>query len=714
MTLEDCPPSRWGALLIGLMMVLVPAMGVPSDEMLQDTFKSAVAAILTLATAMAFFWLRRARPKPLVWHGALWLPLLLAAFAAGSMLWSHTYLGGVEMVRWLLFALLLGLGSNLRPDYFEARIVPGIHWGISIASVWTALQFWSNFPLFPQGPIPASTFINRNFFAEYAICALPFSLYLLLRARDFRVALGLAAIIGFNVVALMMTGTRSALLGLILLCMVAPWVYLRCRRQFEVRTWSHLQKLLITTVFIGTVAALGAMPSKNTKLIADYGEMTALSRAAKRTASIARNSEYTENSFSVRLVMWSATLRMIAHNPLTGVGAGAWEVDVPLYQSVGSQLETDFYAHNEYLQMVAEYGLVGWLFLAFLLSYCGYSARQFWADRSETGLRIAPLRGLALCSLLMLLVVSNAGFPWRLASTGALFALSLSLLALCDAQGKVRRYLMVGHIVCKNGCNRVALLLATLCMGLALYVTQRAAECESSLIRGVRMALTIAASGSPEDPNWDKAKVESLRLLRRGIALNGHYRKITPIAGDVFAQQGDWENALWIWESIYRSRPHVVAIITNIARANIELGRFDEARKYVAKAQEVQPAADAVRALDAVLLFREGQDKEASQRIKTLLADNVVDYDLVRAAYLLGKRMADSALTIQALEARKRYWPSEAVDSWLKLGDIYHSDPKVRDDAHALAAYRSAMAASPGRSKQETLRNIPPEYRDRL
>ncbi len=56
-------------------------------------------------------------------------------------------------------------------------------------------------------------------------------------------------------------------------------------------------------------------------------------------------------------------MRIIQKRPITGVGAGAWEVDIPLYQTEGSQLETDYYVHNEILQLLAEYGLVGWLFL---------------------------------------------------------------------------------------------------------------------------------------------------------------------------------------------------------------------------------------------------------------------------------------------------------------------------------------------------------------
>jgi len=57
--------------------------------------------------------------------------------------------------------------------------------------------------------------------------------------------------------------------------------------------------------------------------------------------------EYTERSFAVRWTMWKATAKMIADHPLTGVGAGAWQVEIPRYYSDEQQLEVDYYAHNE-------------------------------------------------------------------------------------------------------------------------------------------------------------------------------------------------------------------------------------------------------------------------------------------------------------------------------------------------------------------------------
>lgn len=102
-----------------------------------------------------------------------------------------------------------------------------------------------------------------------------------------------------------------------------------------------------------TILGLGSVPTGNPKIQAEDRGMTAIERSYFRVASFSAEDEFKTGSGSVRMVMWRAIGCMILDRPLTGVGAGAWEVDVPLYQVPGSQLETDFYAHNEYLQLLA-------------------------------------------------------------------------------------------------------------------------------------------------------------------------------------------------------------------------------------------------------------------------------------------------------------------------------------------------------------------------
>jgi len=170
-------------LVLAAMLLLVPAVGVPSELLLQDTLKSALVAFGTLGAALLLCWQNLRTAQTLRWHPLLWLPLLLLAWALGSMAWSHTYLAAVEAVRWFVFALLLWLGLNTLTLARLPMLATGIHWGAVLASLWVALQFWLDLRIFPQLPPPGSTFLNRNFYAEFVVCTLPFSVLLAAQAQ---------------------------------------------------------------------------------------------------------------------------------------------------------------------------------------------------------------------------------------------------------------------------------------------------------------------------------------------------------------------------------------------------------------------------------------------------------------------------------------------------------------------------------------------------
>ena len=710
--------GAWTVGLLGAMIFLAPAVGVPNEEMLQDTLKSIVVSFGALIAGLLFFWQQRKRHDGLRWHALIGLPLILMAYALGSMAWSHTYLGAVEAIRWFIFSLLLWLGLNTLSRERLPALAWGIHWGAVIASLWTALQFWVDFRYFPQGPNPASTFVNRNFFAEYVVCTLPFSVLLIARARASAQIALLAFTTGFNVVAIMMTGTRSALLAILAMTLVLPVILYLYRKQFEFYRWPRTSRMLLSGVLLGTVLGLGLIPTNNARLMEEYKTeqraVNALERAFSRSRSMTEAEEYTQRSFSIRLVMWKATANIIEARPISGVGAGAWEVDIPLYQAAGSQLETDYYAHNEILQLLAEYGLTGWLFLLGLLAYLTHAAWRTLQNRSAEGQVEAPLRALALLSLLMFLIVSNAGFPWRMASTGALFALTLAILAASDARLGYRGFASAARLHWKPRYSQVGAVAMMVCLALAAYVSRQAAASESKIVKAVKIALTVSQSGDYQNPRWDKAKREMLALIKDGTDINPHYRKITPMVADELAKWGDWKNAVWIWESVLGSRPYVVAIISNVARGYAQLGQNEKAMEYLARARKLQPNAASVNSLEIILLSRTGKEPQAYQQAKSLLAAGAYDLDLVNAAYVLAVRARDWPVALKALELRSKGWPAQTVDGWLKIGNIYASDTEVKDEAKALAAYRAALLAATEAEKNAVRARIPPAYLPRL
>jgi len=70
-----------------------------------------------------------------------------------------------------------------------------------------------------------------------------------------------------------------------------------------------------------------------------------------------------------RILLWKATLRMVADHPWTGVGFGAFVREHPNYRLPGDPNTAPPFAHNLPLSLAAETGLVGLVaFLAFLVT----------------------------------------------------------------------------------------------------------------------------------------------------------------------------------------------------------------------------------------------------------------------------------------------------------------------------------------------------------
>jgi O-antigen ligase len=689
-------------------LFLAPALGVPHEEMLQDTLKSAVVSFGAIAAAALFFWSQSHRhgPAAMRWHAVLWLPAALLAYALGSMAWSHAYLGGVEAVRWCVFALIAWLGANTLSRDRLPLLAWGIHLGAVVASLWAALQFLFDFSFFPQGPHPASTFVNRNFFAEFAVATLPFGAMLLARSEKRVTAALLAASCGLVVVAILMTGTRAALMALWLqLLFVFPVAAYLLRRSLPFGVWPTATRLIAGAVFLAVVGGIGMMPTGDGKIAAEQRGSTAIERGLKRTGSVSARDE----SLGLRMRMWGDTLNMISHRPFSGVGAGAWENEIPLYQAQGSQLETDYYVHNEFLQLIAEYGLVGWAFLLALAAYLLDAARRTLRMPREHGTCDVAWRVTLLSSLLALMVVSNVGFAWRMAATGALFAVCLGALAASDARLASRPAFFDIHFGWTGSRSLAAMALTGGAFALAVFITHQAATAERDLVRAARLALTIVGSSDPASPRWDAAKAEMLQLTRNGVAITRHYRKITPIIADEAARWGDWANAVWIWESVLSSRPHVVAVLANTARAYMVLGQPLRALQYMQRAKDIQPGAAAVRSIEVLLLARSGEEAKALALGRQAIAEGVADYDMLNAVFTLARRSRDFRLAEQAMHLRLAQWPNDRTEGWFDLGSMFAQDAHEPDKA--IAAFAKALADAEPAHREALMARVPPSLR---
>ena len=148
--------------------------------------------------------------------------------------------------------------------------------------------------------------------------------------------------------------------------------------------------------------------------------------------------ETTEQGEWGRPVIWHDTWRMVSDFPLTGVGAGAFERAMLVYQE-GSRLFFFNHAHNEYLQLLAEGGLLIAVPAAIaVLAAIVLMLKSLGADRSP----IFWVRAGASCGLLAVAVQSIWDTGLRTPANGVLFAV-IAAIALHDPRptdGRSRRH----------------------------------------------------------------------------------------------------------------------------------------------------------------------------------------------------------------------------------------------------------------------------------
>jgi O-antigen ligase len=124
-----------------------------------------------------------------------------------------------------------------------------------------------------------------------------------------------------------------------------------------------------------------------------------------------------------RMVRWPDTLEMAVDFPLAGTGFGTYRYAFFLYDSQGKQWST--HAHNDYLEVLAEGGVLGAAVLLLLLGMVIYTVFNRWWQRRHPEVRMLGL-GIAV-GLFAAIFHSFFDFALRIPSNMFMLVLILSL-----------------------------------------------------------------------------------------------------------------------------------------------------------------------------------------------------------------------------------------------------------------------------------------------
>jgi len=387
-------------------------------------FELLVAALLLLWAIKAV----REKELRVIWPAAAWPLAGLCALGVVQALWLSR---DREATRGATLAIFFMLAAFIiAANFFAARERVGwlgnvlVVYGLALA-VFALVQsftfdgkiYWMRETPFPAfGPFP-----NRNHYAGYMemLAPLPFAL---IAARAVRrqswLFYGFAGVVMATsvFVSLSRAGMMSVVAGIAFVAMLSARVKpKRAPRHVRdaVLVPSRAERAFLIVKRIGGAAAITLAIIVGVFWIGAEG---LINRAADSIDSINAEDKSPGELFA-RQEIWKDTWKMVRAHPFTGSGLGAFNSVFPNYARHDGMYKVD-YAHNDYLQALADGGVVaGLLALAFI----ALLGRSVWrATRADDPLEA----GLALASgagLFALLVHSAFDFNLQIPSNALLF-----------------------------------------------------------------------------------------------------------------------------------------------------------------------------------------------------------------------------------------------------------------------------------------------------
>lgn len=225
-----------------------------------------------------------------------------------------------------------------------------------LVALYTLLQYYNLDPFTPELNVLTSTIGQRNWIADYLFISLPIAFIFFLKELNYRKKLFYylyLSLIFLNFIilqsrAIWIVVAVSALLGMVLIIKTESGILF-----LKNKNWLFL--LVITFLLISTIFSTSNSYNRSPSFIEE------------RVLPVLKGKEFSVNQ---RLLYYYVGYQMFKEQPLFGIGIGNFKQEYLYYQAkVLPQLPAKFAAyyananeaHNEYLQILIEMGIIGLL-----------------------------------------------------------------------------------------------------------------------------------------------------------------------------------------------------------------------------------------------------------------------------------------------------------------------------------------------------------------
>jgi len=244
---------------------------------------------------------------------------------------------------------------------------------------------------------PLSTLGRRNFAAEYLAAIIPYAIFLILIVRKKKKKILYLFALMFFLFHLFLTFTRASWMAFFFSAVLSFLLLKKIKLNYKILT---IIGLIFITVFPSVI----------------FSDTTGFTRGSVRS----------------RMLIWKGTLLMIKNNPVLGVGTGNFEIAYPfwsagredVFRPLGARVAN---AHNDYLEIAAENGIIGLLFFLFLV-FTIFKVTFLNLKRGSPEEKLITV--FVFSSLIAILVNSFAAFPLKNPSVILYFYLNLAFLSI--------------------------------------------------------------------------------------------------------------------------------------------------------------------------------------------------------------------------------------------------------------------------------------------
>lgn len=289
-----------------------------------------------------------------------------------------------------------------------------------------------------------------------------------------------------------------------------------------------------------------------------------------------------------RLLIWNVTLKMIRSNPLFGVGPGNFVIMYPFY-GIGEEkalrgvsLVVDR-AHNDYLEVCAESGVIG-LLLFFYFLFCIFKV-LFTLYRETDGYeRILTVS--IISSVVGMCVNALASFPFNNPATLLLFWVNVSFA------GAMYRKL--------KGEKRVNMNYSLLRIYFVLF-------CLAGFIMsvmGIKASYYMFLAKNTKDKT-------SLYFAEKAVLYNPYSMETTFLAAKTATKYGEYERAYRYISMEKQLEPYSASLYHNLGLVYFHLMNFREAEESFLYSLKLNPEVPDVHNTLGVLYLNTGRYDEA-------------------------------------------------------------------------------------------------------